>query len=98
MVLLKFQLHYIVLYCQTDLHSTMVLLKSIKNSSNKIVVTLSTFHYGSIKILSKCDEMSYALASTFHYGSIKIEYKLINTASNSKSTFHYGSIKIIMLL
>ena len=72
----------------------MVLLKSIKNSSNNIVVTLSTFHYGSIKIDISLSFEHSTMKSTFHYGSIKIIMKNLQLKINHKSTFHYGSIKI----
>ena len=36
-----------------NLHSTMVLLKSFIKSSSSSILFLSTFHYGSIKILAK---------------------------------------------
>ena len=50
----------------------MVLLKSIFILLDLINPVISTFHYGSIKILSK-PKISIPLSlSTFHYGSIKI--------------------------
>ena len=55
-----------------NLHSTMVLLK-LKEVSQKInVLSISTFHYGSIKIKNKTGTWISLLPSTFHYGSIKI--------------------------
>ena len=50
----------------------MVLLKSSKFSTVLLNIVTSTFHYGSIKILSKVLFLPPNVISTFHYGSIKI--------------------------
>ena len=34
---------------------------------------ISTFHYGSIKIMKKISMLEKTFKSTFHYGSIKID-------------------------
>ena len=55
-----------------NLHSTMVLLKSILSVTGLSIIDTSTFHYGSIKIFSLAHLGSGPKLSTFHYGSIKI--------------------------
>ena len=72
MVLLKFTVLLLYLTFIAYLHSTMVLLKSSKFSTVLLNIVTSTFHYGSIKILSKVLFLPPNVISTFHYGSIKI--------------------------
>ena len=62
----------------------------------KRAVALSTFHYGSIKILTKLLKSLSEETSTFHYGSIKIKFNEFILEDKITSTFHYGSIKILM--
>ena len=59
------------------------------------MITLSTFHYGSIKIRYELFLKGLATGSTFHYGSIKIHITEETLKIVLESTFHYGSIKII---
>ena len=77
-----------------NLHSTMVLLKSKLNEMHKTNAIKSTFHYGSIKIISHESNNLKQHQSTFHYGSIKIRSLTCTKYKTFLSTFHYGSIKM----
>ena len=56
----------------------MVLLKSREGSDSYYDVVVSTFHYGSIKMVESYALILQILQSTFHYGSIKIDNKRSN--------------------
>ena len=72
MVLLKSGKLLISALLVANLHSTMVLLKSGQVKTLLPASDLSTFHYGSIKILWYVVNIAFPITSTFHYGSIKI--------------------------
>ena len=75
----------------------MVLLKCIFRVIKYNFKTLSTFHYGSIKISGVVSFLETFSSSTFHYGSIKIKENATKPMHiYIPSTFHYGSIKIII--
>ena len=68
----------------------------MSNGGTKVLnLNLSTFHYGSIKIVVNRSIVVKNNRSTFHYGSIKIIAGVVATVGGLGSTFHYGSIKII---
>ena len=50
----------------------MVLLKSIIAEFTAVNPATSTFHYGSIKIITEVEGYTFKTTSTFHYGSIKM--------------------------
>ena len=72
----------------------MVLLKFYLKFATGNPTKISTFHYGSIKIISYSNSAVFCITSTFHYGSIKIEIFVQIGQNREVSTFHYGSIKI----
>ena len=72
----------------------MVLLKLTSPLLTAWYTSKSTFHYGSIKMVSLQRKQLDFIISTFHYGSIKIYIKPQVEELLCRSTFHYGSIKI----
>ena len=72
MVLLKLSIQSTFKYILCYLHSTMVLLKSFTRWVRQAVANISTFHYGSIKIVVNRSIVVKNNTSTFHYGSIKM--------------------------
>ena len=71
----------------------------MSNGGTKVLnLNLSTFHYGSIKIVVNRSIVVKNNRSTFHYGSIKISARSFKQELDNLSTFHYGSIKIYQLI
>ena len=75
----------------------MVLLKSFNKWVRQATANISTFHYGSIKMIMDIVKDKLLNKSTFHYGSIKIGMEILNILLSKQSTFHYGSIKIYII-
>ena len=80
-ILLQFTFHYgpIQMICLlmllmniTNLHSTMVLFKSMKTEKGRLKYEF-TFHYGPIQILSVKKAIPSLMSFTFHYGPIQIK-------------------------
>ena len=97
----KFTFHYVSIktydrakrnYTETNLHSTMYLLKPTRQTHKRYKRTF-TFHYVSIKTKKIHICIIGVRKFTFHYVSIKTAFIFSISDLMSSFTFHYVSIK-----